>query len=582
MFNAAVELGHLPETFANPTQKVPAFHENDRDRWVQPHELPALWNAIQADSNPYVRAFFVLALLLGTRRSELLNAKWENVDLTRAVIRLPDTKAGNDHDLPLQPEAVSILRNLPRLLGNPYVFPSPVEPGQPMRVVVRGNHGAGKDAVLAPIMLYACYVLKMLVLAISATEKQLLGQLWRELTNRFSERLPGQLFTADLRLAGEKRIIAMTSGNVSNLTGWHDPNGVFIAISEAQGEQVEAAAFDAAIANAVDAASRIIVVGNPVKSAGRFYEVSRKETWHAIQISAFDHPNIPEGRVVIPGGPSPEWPAEMAREFGVDSPWYVSRVLGEFPPQGSVDGLVKLEWLEASYERHEAGPGLVNYPLPVVALDVARSLDRDESVAAVVQGPRVHALATWRVRDLVETTTRFLTVVDRARMEWYATTKRKTVDTTGKTYRDPDALAAWLTASGVPAFQLIVDAPGIGSGVVDDLKRRGRSVTEYWGWNPSTDPQKWLNRRAEIYWHLRTLLENGTVELPRDQLLHEELLACEWSQDAKGRIMLGPKEMLRAMLGRSPDRLDSVTIGLAHATGAIRQPGVVFEHYNPY
>ena len=84
-----------------------------------------------------MRAFFVLALLLGTRRSELLRAEWENVDLDRGGIRLPNTKAGNDHDLPLSREAVTILRNLPRLLGNPYVFPSPVEPGKPMRDVKR-------------------------------------------------------------------------------------------------------------------------------------------------------------------------------------------------------------------------------------------------------------------------------------------------------------------------------------------------------------------------------------------------------------------------------------------------------------
>jgi integrase len=139
MFTSAIEAGHLPETFANPTHGVTPFAEKDRDRWVQPHELPALWNAIQAESNPYIRAFFVLALLLGTRRSELLKARWENVDLERGIIRLPNTKAGNDHDLPLPPQAVAILKDLPRMLGNPHVFPSPLptECGKPMRDVKR-------------------------------------------------------------------------------------------------------------------------------------------------------------------------------------------------------------------------------------------------------------------------------------------------------------------------------------------------------------------------------------------------------------------------------------------------------------
>src|SRR5205823_13285455 len=96
------------------------------------------------------------------------------------------------------------------------------------RTAVRGAHGTGKDAALAVIALYAAYVLGMLVLVISATERQLLGQLWREVRDRFSTRLPGELYTADLRIGGEKRILAMTSGSTSNLTGWHDPNCVAI------------------------------------------------------------------------------------------------------------------------------------------------------------------------------------------------------------------------------------------------------------------------------------------------------------------------------------------------------------------
>lgn len=42
---------------------------------------------------------------------------------------------------------------------------------------VHGFHGAGKDAVLCALMLYAAYCEGMLVLAISATERQLTGQL---------------------------------------------------------------------------------------------------------------------------------------------------------------------------------------------------------------------------------------------------------------------------------------------------------------------------------------------------------------------------------------------------------------------
>lgn len=449
------------------------------------------------------------------------------------------------------------------------------------RTVVRGNHGAGKDAVLAPLMLYAAYVMGMLVLAISATEKQLLGQLWRELTNRFSERLPGELFTADLRIGGEKRIIAMTSGSVSNLTGWHDPNGVFVAISESQSEQVEAAAFDAAIANAVDDASRIMVVGNPIKPEGRFYEASKKPTWRAIQISALDHPNVQEGRVVIPGGPAPTWPAEMAAEFGTDSPWYVSRVLGEFPASGSVDSLIKPAWLDAANERHARG-GLILHPLPVVALDVARSLDRDESVAAVAQLTRLHALHTWRSRDLVDTADRFLVVAEQTRMAAYLMRRGKTMDPESLIRDNADKLAEWLNTVGAPRLDLIIDAPGIGSGCIDEVKRRKRQVVEYWGWLPAKDEKRYANLRAEVYWNLRTILQNDTGEIPQDVALREEALAMEWSEDSKGRIVMIGKDELRKAIKRSPDRLDAGTIALAFARGMVRAPVVSFGTYDPY
>jgi hypothetical protein len=445
------------------------------------------------------------------------------------------------------------------------------------RTVCSGCHAAGKDAVLAPLMLWAAYARGMLVLAISATEKQLLGQLWREVRARFGDELPGVLWTSALELAGEKRIIAMTSGSISNLTGWHDAHGVFVAISEGQGEQVEAAAFDAAAANTTDDASRIVIVGNPLRAVGRFYEVHQKPTWSKISISAFDHPNIVEQRVVIPGGPSPSWPSEMAAEYGTDSGFYSARVLGQFPSEGSVDSLILRAWLEGAFERHEtAGPALSRWPLPMIGLDVARSTARDESVAAIVQGSRVHELHAWRSRDLVETSNRFLRVAADARLQWYA--DGRAIEKENRVVQDPVALDTWLDSQGVPQFKLIVDSPGVGGGVVDVIRARGRAVEEYWGWNPAADERRFANTRAEVYWALRSGLEAGTVALPRDANLEEELLAMEWSEDGRGRIIMVAKEDLRKTLGRSPDRLDAATIALAASMGGIHRSSVGFFH----
>jgi hypothetical protein len=222
-------------------------------------------------------------------------------------------------------------------------------------LAVRGAHSVGKDATIGGgILHYAAHVLGMLCIVISATERQLLGQTWAEFRRHFSPKLPGRLLSSSFELAGEKRVIAMTSGSTSNLTGWHDANGVLVVISEAQGEQVEAAAFDAAIANATDEKSRILVVGNPVKDSGRFFEIHRKPGWRQIHVSAFDHPNVEQDSPVLPGGPSRQWIKQVAAEYGQDSAYYISRVLGEFPIGRSVNGLIRREWLERAYARYDA------------------------------------------------------------------------------------------------------------------------------------------------------------------------------------------------------------------------------------
>ena len=113
----------VPAGHPNPCKGVPKAKEHKRDRWVEPTELPALAKAIDAEADPYARACLWLYLLTGCRKSELLNAKWADVNKARSVLRLPDTKAGRPHEVPLVPAALAIFDALPRQEGNPFVFP---------------------------------------------------------------------------------------------------------------------------------------------------------------------------------------------------------------------------------------------------------------------------------------------------------------------------------------------------------------------------------------------------------------------------------------------------------------------------
>jgi len=63
--------------------------------------------------------------LLGPRRGELLCARWPDVDLAARTWRLPTTKAGRPHLLPLPTPAVTILESLPSRDQADWLFPSP-------------------------------------------------------------------------------------------------------------------------------------------------------------------------------------------------------------------------------------------------------------------------------------------------------------------------------------------------------------------------------------------------------------------------------------------------------------------------
>ena len=223
-------------------------------------------------------------------------------------------------------------------------------------VVVRGCHGSGKEWVAGQVAVWAAYCRRMLVLIVSATELQVVGQTMKEVRAAWrAAGAVGQLFTRSVRIGGEDRIIALTGGSsIDSLTGWHDPNGVFVIISEAQGERLEDSAYEAAFAVATDDKSRVLVMGNPTRPTGKFYEINNKEHWTSHHVSAFDTPNVKAGKMVRAGFPSPDWPGEIAREYGATSPYYVGRVLGEFPAQGE-ESLFSRDWLNAASDRWDSG-----------------------------------------------------------------------------------------------------------------------------------------------------------------------------------------------------------------------------------
>lgn len=120
LFNCAIDW----DLFAgvNPASRVKMFKEISRDRFVTPDELPRLWTALQHEPNPFVRGAFFVSLFTGARRSEVLGMQWVDIDIGQSLWRIPITKAGRPHYIPLPSPVMEELLTLPRLDGNPYVF----------------------------------------------------------------------------------------------------------------------------------------------------------------------------------------------------------------------------------------------------------------------------------------------------------------------------------------------------------------------------------------------------------------------------------------------------------------------------
>ncbi|MDL0433709.1 tyrosine-type recombinase/integrase [Marinobacter sp. TBZ242] len=118
--NPARWRGHLDKLLAKPSRVKKVSHHP-----AMPYDEVA---AFMADLKGYTsissKALQFL-ILTATRTSEVLRTEWQEIDLENATWTIPAErmKARREHRVPLPTQAVSLLSDLPRLQGNPYVFP---------------------------------------------------------------------------------------------------------------------------------------------------------------------------------------------------------------------------------------------------------------------------------------------------------------------------------------------------------------------------------------------------------------------------------------------------------------------------
>ena len=100
--------------------------KNDNQPALQLDDAPRWFAALRARDGIGSRAL-EFAALCASRSQEVRGARWDEIDMDKALWTIPAErmKMDREHRVPLTPEAVTLLKALPRFVDNPLVFPAP-------------------------------------------------------------------------------------------------------------------------------------------------------------------------------------------------------------------------------------------------------------------------------------------------------------------------------------------------------------------------------------------------------------------------------------------------------------------------
>ncbi len=150
IFSRSFELGArwgIPGCDKNPVRAVQSRPVNNaRQRYVTADEASRLITAAKASRNSQLADIVQLLLLTGMRVSELLSARWANVDLDRRTLFVPMSKTGRSRHVPLAQAALDVISTLPK---GTFLFPNPRDPARHLTTIKHGWQTA-RDAAGLP------------------------------------------------------------------------------------------------------------------------------------------------------------------------------------------------------------------------------------------------------------------------------------------------------------------------------------------------------------------------------------------------------------------------------------------------
>jgi hypothetical protein len=283
--------------------------------------------------------------------------------------------------------------------------------------------------------------------------------------------------------------------------------------------------------------SRFLAIGNPDAPETEFHSICKPGSgWKVIPISAYDTPNftgetVPDKLKHLLVGKL--WVEEKRRKWGESNPFWISKVLGQFPDT-TIDGLIPIKWVLAA-QRAELVPSTPNE----LSLDVGGGTNN--STYCERQGPRYRIIRRDQNPDTMETCGQLLAFIN----------QRKKTDAT-KAYT-----------------RVKVDEIGIGRGVVNRAQEQKYHVVI--GVNvsrPAKDKEHFENIRAEGYWELRELFQSHLIDIDEhDDDLAAQLVDLRYKRNSRGKIQMESKDDIKARGRPSPDDADAMMLASLSHTG---------------
>jgi phage terminase large subunit len=401
------------------------------------------------------------------------------------------------------------------------------------RTAVAACHGPGKTFVAACAVLWFLRLPEARVVTTAPTWTQVKKLLWHEVGKLYHGSradLGGTILQTELTMRDGRYAIGLSTKpeQRESFQGHHAPN-LLLIYDEASG--IPQDVFDAGEGYMTTAGAKMLLIGNPTRPSGEFFDAfhSDRSSYSRISISAFDLPwatgeKISDRLAAHLTGEA--WVEDRRKKWGEGSPLWQVKVLGQFPAQAE-NAVMSMSAIEAAQaQEHDQVPDADR----VISCDVAR-FGNDETTIYVREGTKV------RLR--------------------HAYTGQPTTATVGHIKR----LRRELLTQREGHVRIVVDDDGVGGGVTDQLREADLDVTPFRGGAAPLDPDEYPNARSELWFTVAGQIADLDID-PDDQLA-ADLLAPTYKLDSKGRRVVEPKEQTKKRLGRSPDRGDGVLLALA-------------------